>query len=89
LSLSISAADATRFRSAVAEAIALRYQSWCSSSTARITLRHAAEYGDGWFGLNISPAEAGSNIKRLEQLLSENGHKRWRCAEITNEKLDA
>jgi probable F420-dependent oxidoreductase len=39
-------------------------------------LRRAAEYGDGWFGLNISPAEASSKIKRIEQLLGENGRQR-------------
>jgi probable F420-dependent oxidoreductase len=39
-------------------------------------LRRAAEYGDGWYGLNISPAEAASKIKRIEQLLTEKGRKR-------------
>jgi probable F420-dependent oxidoreductase len=39
-------------------------------------LRRAAEYGDGWYGLNISPEEAASKIKRIEQLLRENGRKR-------------
>ena len=39
-------------------------------------LRRVAEYGDGWFGLNISPAEAQSKIKRLEQLLRESGRQR-------------
>jgi len=39
-------------------------------------LRRAAEYGDGWYGLNVSPAEASSKIKRIEQLLGEKGRKR-------------
>jgi probable F420-dependent oxidoreductase len=39
-------------------------------------LRRAAEYGDGWFGLNVSPDEAASKIKRIEQLLGENGRQR-------------
>jgi probable F420-dependent oxidoreductase len=39
-------------------------------------LRRVAEYGDGWCGLNVSPAEATSKIKRIEQLVSEYGRKR-------------
>lgn len=39
-------------------------------------LRRVAEYGDGWFGLNISPAEAESKIDRIAQLLRQNGRKR-------------
>jgi len=35
-----------------------------------------AEYGDGWCGLNVSPTEATSKIKRIEQLVSEYGRKR-------------
>ena len=39
-------------------------------------LRRVAEYGDGWFGLNVSPDEAAPKIRRIEQILSENGRKR-------------
>ena len=39
-------------------------------------LRRVAEYGDGWFGLNVSPQEAASKIRRIEQLLRENGRQR-------------
>jgi probable F420-dependent oxidoreductase len=39
-------------------------------------LRRVAEYGDGWFGLNVSPQEAASKIRRIEQLLGENGRQR-------------
>jgi probable F420-dependent oxidoreductase len=39
-------------------------------------LRRVAEYGDGWCGLNVSPTEATSKIKRIEQLVSEYGRKR-------------
>ena len=39
-------------------------------------LRRVAEYGDGWFGLNVSPEEAASKIRRIEQLLRENGRQR-------------
>jgi probable F420-dependent oxidoreductase len=39
-------------------------------------LRRAAEYGDGWYGLNVSPEEAATKIKRIEQLLGENGRQR-------------
>jgi alkanesulfonate monooxygenase SsuD/methylene tetrahydromethanopterin reductase-like flavin-dependent oxidoreductase (luciferase family) len=49
--------------------------SYRSGSMARSgpALRRAAEYGDGWY---VSPAEAGSKIGRIEQVLSENGGKR-------------
>ena len=39
-------------------------------------LRRVAEYGDGWFGLNISPEEAATKIRRIEQILSESGRRR-------------
>jgi probable F420-dependent oxidoreductase len=39
-------------------------------------LRRVAEYGDGWFGLNLDPNEAASKIRRIEQLLRENGRLR-------------
>jgi len=39
-------------------------------------LRRVAEYGDGWIGFNLSPAEAAPKIKRIEELLKANGRKR-------------
>jgi probable F420-dependent oxidoreductase len=39
-------------------------------------LRRVAEYGDGWYGLNVSPAEATSKIKRIEQLVRQYERKR-------------
>jgi probable F420-dependent oxidoreductase len=38
-------------------------------------LRRVAEYGDGWFGFNLDPAEAKERIAKLEQLLKQNGRK--------------
>jgi probable F420-dependent oxidoreductase len=38
-------------------------------------LRRVAEYGDGWFGFNLDPAEAKERIGKLEQLLKHNGRK--------------
>jgi probable F420-dependent oxidoreductase len=39
-------------------------------------LRRTAEYGDGWIGFNLSPAEAAPKIKRIEELLKAAGRKR-------------
>jgi probable F420-dependent oxidoreductase len=39
-------------------------------------LRRVAEYGDGWCGFNLSPAEATVKIKKIEGLLAANGRKR-------------
>ncbi|HJU12011.1 MAG TPA: LLM class flavin-dependent oxidoreductase, partial [Candidatus Binataceae bacterium] len=39
-------------------------------------LRRVAEYGDGWCGFNLTPDEAASKIKRIEDLLKTNGRKR-------------
>ncbi len=39
-------------------------------------LRRVAEYGDGWIGFNLSPAEAAPKIKRIEELLKATGRKR-------------
>jgi len=39
-------------------------------------LRRTAEYGDGWIGFNISPAEAAPKVKRIEALLKEYGRSR-------------
>lgn len=38
-------------------------------------LRRAASYGNGWFGLGLLPDEAAPRIRRLEELLRENGRK--------------
>ena len=39
-------------------------------------LRRVAEYGDGWIGFNLSPAEAAPKIKKIEELLKAAGRKR-------------
>ena len=39
-------------------------------------LRRVAEYGTGWCGFNLTPAEAAPKIKRIEELLKANGRKR-------------
>jgi probable F420-dependent oxidoreductase len=39
-------------------------------------LRRVAEYGDGWCGFNLTPEEAATKIKRIEDLLKANGRKR-------------
>jgi probable F420-dependent oxidoreductase len=39
-------------------------------------LRRVAEYGDGWFGLNLNPEEAAVKIRRIEQILRETGRTR-------------
>jgi probable F420-dependent oxidoreductase len=39
-------------------------------------LGRVAEYGDGWFGLNINPEEAATKIRRIEQILRESGRQR-------------
>jgi probable F420-dependent oxidoreductase len=39
-------------------------------------LRRTAEYGDGWIGFNLSPADAAPKIKRIEELLKAAGRKR-------------
>jgi alkanesulfonate monooxygenase SsuD/methylene tetrahydromethanopterin reductase-like flavin-dependent oxidoreductase (luciferase family) len=39
-------------------------------------LRRVAEYGDGWIGFNLTPAEAAAKIRRIEELLQANGRKR-------------
>jgi len=38
-------------------------------------LRRVAEYGNGWFGFNLDPAETKERIGKLEQLLNQNGRK--------------
>lgn len=39
-------------------------------------LRRVAEYGTGWCGFNLTPAEAAAKIRRIEELLRANGRKR-------------
>jgi probable F420-dependent oxidoreductase len=39
-------------------------------------LRRTAEYGNGWFGFNLTPDEAAAKIRRLEELLKAKGRKR-------------
>jgi probable F420-dependent oxidoreductase len=39
-------------------------------------LRRVAEYGNGWCGFNLDPAEAADKIRRIEALLKSNGRKR-------------
>jgi len=38
-------------------------------------LKRVAEYGNGWVGFNLMPAEAAAKIKRLEELLKTKGRK--------------
>jgi probable F420-dependent oxidoreductase len=38
-------------------------------------LKRVAEYGDGWFGFNLTPPEAAEKIKKLEQLVKAAGRK--------------
>jgi probable F420-dependent oxidoreductase len=38
-------------------------------------LKRVAEYGNGWFGFNLTPPEAAEKIKKLEQLLKAAGRK--------------
>src|SRR5271166_331930 len=39
-------------------------------------LKRTAAYGDGWFGFNLTPDEAGAKIRKIEELLHANGRKR-------------
>ena len=38
-------------------------------------LRRVAEYGNGWFGFNLSPEEAAAKIRKIEELLNANHRK--------------
>jgi len=38
-------------------------------------LRRVADYGNGWFGFNLTPDEAAVKIRKLEGLLQANGRK--------------
>jgi len=39
-------------------------------------LRRVAEYGDGWIGFKVSPADAAAKVRRIEELLQANGRNR-------------
>ena len=39
-------------------------------------LRRAANYGDGWCGFNLTPAETAEKVKLLDRLLAEKGRRR-------------
>jgi probable F420-dependent oxidoreductase len=39
-------------------------------------LRRVAEYGNGWIGFNLTPEEAATKIRRIEELLKLNGRQR-------------
>jgi alkanesulfonate monooxygenase SsuD/methylene tetrahydromethanopterin reductase-like flavin-dependent oxidoreductase (luciferase family) len=39
-------------------------------------LKRAAEYGDGWYGLNMDLNETTARIRRLEEMLKANGRNR-------------
>jgi probable F420-dependent oxidoreductase len=39
-------------------------------------LRRVAEYGSGWCGFNLTPDEAATKIRRIEELLQKHGRKR-------------
>jgi probable F420-dependent oxidoreductase len=45
----------------------------CESAAA---LRRVAEYGDGWLGFKVAPAEAAPKIRRIEELLRAGGRRR-------------
>jgi probable F420-dependent oxidoreductase len=38
-------------------------------------LKRVARYGNGWFGVNLTPAQAAQKITRLHQLLDEQGRR--------------
>jgi probable F420-dependent oxidoreductase len=48
---------------------------WFGGESAA-ALRRVAEYGDGWLGFKVSPAEAALKIRRIEELLRANGRQR-------------
>jgi probable F420-dependent oxidoreductase len=39
-------------------------------------LRRVAEYGDGWIGFNLLPAQAAEKVRRIEELLKDKGRSR-------------
>ena len=48
---------------------------WFGGESAA-ALRRVAEYGDGWLGFKVAPAEAAPKIRRIEELLRANGRRR-------------
>ena len=48
---------------------------WFGGESAA-ALRRVAEYGDGWLGFKVSPAEAAPKIRRIEDLLRAGGRRR-------------
>jgi probable F420-dependent oxidoreductase len=48
---------------------------WFGGESAA-ALRRVAEYGDGWLGFKVSPAQAVEKIKQIEDLLRANGRRR-------------
>jgi probable F420-dependent oxidoreductase len=48
---------------------------WFGGESAA-ALRRVAEYGDGWLGFKVSPADAAPKIRRIEELLQANGRNR-------------
>jgi alkanesulfonate monooxygenase SsuD/methylene tetrahydromethanopterin reductase-like flavin-dependent oxidoreductase (luciferase family) len=48
---------------------------WFGGESAA-ALRRVAEYGDGWIGFKVPPAEAAAKIRRIEELLRANRRQR-------------
>ena len=48
---------------------------WFGGESAA-ALRRVAEYGDGWLGFKLMPAEAAAKIRRVEELLRANRRQR-------------
>ena len=48
---------------------------WFGGESAA-ALRRVAEYGDGWLGFKVAPAEAAPKIRRIEELLRAGGRRR-------------
>ena len=48
---------------------------WFGGESAA-ALRRVAEYGDGWLGFKVSPADAGAKIRQIEEMLTANGRRR-------------
>jgi probable F420-dependent oxidoreductase len=48
---------------------------WFGGESAA-ALRRVAEYGDGWLGFKVAPADAAPKIRRIEELVRANGRNR-------------
>lgn len=48
---------------------------WFGGESAA-ALRRVAEYGDGWLGFKVAPADAAAKIRRIEELLRANRRQR-------------